>query len=253
MPTQSRVPVWAAGAVLALALSAQAASVVIESGRDNTIYQATNLMRSNGAGTAMFAGRTLETSNSARRALLWFDIAAAIPAGSIIESAVLTLQSEPCSGSGGQSVGVHRVLKSWGEDVSVAPGNQEYGDYSEDGDATWLHSFYYSPVPWNNPGGDFEATASTGRIVASPGSYAWPTAPLLVSDAQSFLDNPAGNFGWLLRGDELTNGTLKRFATRDAPNAAWRPRLEITYTPEPSTMLGLVAISAQILTKNRRR
>jgi hypothetical protein len=61
----------------------------------------------------------------------------------------------------------------------------------------------------------------------------------MVADVQSWLDDPASNFGWLLLGDETTSLTARRFDTREAPNSALRPALEITFSgsavPEPST------------------
>jgi hypothetical protein len=50
----------------------------------------------------------------------------------------------------------------------------------------------------------------------------------MVVDVQSWLDNPAYNFGWLVLGDESTIATSKRFDTRESTSP---PVLTIEYTP----------------------
>mgnify|MGYP003573010621 CR=1 FL=1 len=57
--------------------------------KDNTLYQDTSGGLSNGAGAHFFAGMT--AAGAARRAVLAFDIAGSIPAGSTITSVALTL------------------------------------------------------------------------------------------------------------------------------------------------------------------
>ena len=54
----------------------------------------------------------------------------------------------------------------------------------------------------------------------------------MVADVQSWLDNPATNFGWLVLGDESTSATAKRFDTRESTSS---PVLTIEYT-EPTTI-----------------
>ena len=39
----------------------------------------------------------------------------------------------------------------------------------------------------------------------------------MVADVQSWLDNPATNFGWLVLGDESDILTAKRFDTQRVP------------------------------------
>ena len=50
----------------------------------------------------------------------------------------------------------------------------------------------------------------------------------MVADVQSWLDNPASNFGWLVLGDETAIATAKRFDTRESASP---PVLTIEYTP----------------------
>jgi serine protease len=54
----------------------------------------------------------------------------------------------------------------------------------------------------------------------------------MVADVQSWLDNPATNFGWLVLGDESTGTTAKRFDSRESTSP---PVLTIEYT-EPSAI-----------------
>ena len=52
----------------------------------------------------------------------------------------------------------------------------------------------------------------------------------MVADVQSWLDNPASNFGWLVLGDETASATAKRFDTRESASP---PMLTIQYIPGP--------------------
>ncbi len=60
-----------------------------------------------------------------------------------------------------------------------------------------------------------------------------PTAAM-VSDVQSWLDAPAGNFGWLLQGDEAVGSTAARFDSRQNLTPSFGPVLVVEYTP-PTT------------------
>ena len=52
----------------------------------------------------------------------------------------------------------------------------------------------------------------------------------MVADVQSWLDNPASNFGWLVLGDETAIATAKRFDTRESASP---PMLTIEFIPAP--------------------
>ena len=227
-------------ALAALALTAATVSadvVVLPSARDNTLYEDPTGQVSNGAGSAMFAGRNSQPSNSIRRALLAFDVAGSIPPGSIIEAVSLALYNDAANASL-ETVELRRVTQDWGEGTSVATGGQGSGAPATPGDATWLHAFYDTDF-WANPGGVFAANSSASALIGGPGAYTWNMAAALVADAQSFLDDPQTNFGWALVGNEAAGNTAKRFATREAVDAAARPALTVTFTPipEPSTFM----------------
>lgn len=230
-------------------VAASADVVALEPLKDNTLYQDPTGSLSNGAGSAMFAGRSSQTSNSIRRALVAFDIAGAIPAGSTIDSVSLALTNS-ASNTNNDSIALYRVLADWGEGTSVASGGQGGGAPATPGDATWLHRSFNS-ILWSNPGGDFSAVASAATDVAGPGVYTWGSAGM-VADVQSFLDAPSDNYGWILLGNEAVSGSAKKFSTGEEPDVDARPRLVVAFTiPEPAT--GLVIALATIGTIATRR
>jgi hypothetical protein len=222
-------------------------TVTLVSSRDTTIYQG-NPQNSNGSGQAMFAGTT--GLGFACRALVGFDVAGNIPAGSTITNVQLSLVL--ALAAPGQSLAsqieLHPLLADWGEGTvgqgtATAGSGQGFPTPADGTSATWLYGFY-NTVPWGNPGGDFVATASGSTMVgASPNvTYTWNSTSAMVNDAQSWLDNPASNFGWLLLGDESTASTARVFFTREAPNSAVTPSLVVTYTP-PSPAAAQLVVS----------
>ena len=86
----------------------------------------------------------------------------------------------------------------------------------------------FKSLDWGTPGGDFSPDASAAVTVAGIGSYTWESTSQLVADVQSWLDDPAANFGWLVLGDESKSKTTKRFNSKD--NADNRPMLAVEYT-----------------------
>jgi FG-GAP-like repeat len=200
---------------------------------DNTIYE-DQTANSNGAGRHFFAGRTAATTNSIRRALLKFDLASSIPAGSTIISATLTLRvvnTGPAPGA--HNMTLHRLQADWGEGTSnTGFGNEGQGAPATTNDATWLNRFFPNTL-WTAPGGDFVSTPSATTAVGGIndiGDYSWSGAGM-TADVRQWLAAPATNFGWLLRGDESTAGSAKQFASKENATAANRPRLVIRYTP----------------------
>lgn len=215
-------------AIVGGAVSASADVANLVSVKDNTLFQDQVLEVSSGAGPTMFAGRTAPFGPGIRRALVQFDIAGSIPAGSTIDFVELRLfMSQTVSGS--QPVTVHRVTAAWGEAGSNSGINGGQGAAAEPGDATWNYRFF-STNGWTNPGGDFVAAASATQNVVGIGAYVW-ASPTLISDVQGWLDNPGTNNGWLVRGNENTDSTAKKFETRESATAINRPQLRIMYTP----------------------
>lgn len=200
--------------------------VKITASKDNTLYENASGSFSNGSGAAFFAGKN--NHGEVRRGLLAFDLAGNLPAGARLESVTLSLNMSRTL-PGAQAVSLHRVLADWGEGMSNATGEEGGGAAAASGDATWIHTFF-NTQRWANAGGDFSATASATQNVAGLGQYTWGSTPEMVADVQSWLDAPAGNFGWLLLGNEQANASAKRFDARENPVIANRPVLTVTYT-----------------------
>jgi hypothetical protein len=192
--------------------------------KDNSMFSEEDTL-SNGAGQHLFAGRT--ASGELRRALLAFAVADSIPANAVIDSVRLTLNVSK-SLAGSRTMTLHRAGAAWGEGASDAPFEEGTGTAAEANDATWAYRFF-DTVTWTTPGGDFNATASATLSVGTNGFHTW-TSETMAADVQGWLDAPATNFGWVVVGAEGTDGTAKRFDSREYPTATRRPKLTVYYT-----------------------
>lgn len=193
--------------------------------KDNTLYEDLTGSLSNGAGAQFFAGKTgANAQQKLRRGLIAFDIAGNIPASSVIDSVKLKLTMSQTV-SGPQTIQLHRVLADWGEGTSEALGN---GAPATLGDATWTFRFF-NTLSWTKDGGDFATAASASQTVGGIGVYFWNSTPQMVADVQAWLNAPESNFGWLVRGNESSSQTAKRFDSRDHITPANRPLLTVFY------------------------
>jgi hypothetical protein len=208
-----------------------AATVDINPSKDNTLYEyvPADGDRSNALGLHFFTGET--GMGEVRRGVLAFDISAHIPSGSIITGVTLTLNMSMTPSANLRTTELHKLLADWGEGTSQASGGEGSGAPATTNDATWRHRFFDN-IFWITEGGDFSDAVSASQSVGAVGPYTW-SAPQMVVDVQSWLDNPATNFGWLVLGDETAIGTAKRFDTRESANP---PVLTVEYiraTPRP--------------------
>jgi hypothetical protein len=245
-------------ALLALCLSmatspmTRAATIMLDADRDASIFQ-NNVNNSSGAANGLIVGTNAQSS--ARRAAIAFDVAGALPAGAVVQDVKLHLVLGAVAGGGGGAggpetvaIGLYPLLANWGEgnaQQQTPPtdglGGQGQGVAAAAGDVTWNASFH-GATSWATPGGDFMAPASASALIDAlvGGTKTWSSTAELVSDVQSWLDNPGGNFGWMLiNTDETTANTGRTFYSSEVATAAFRPQLEITYEviPEPSTLL----------------
>jgi hypothetical protein len=216
-------------AVLGVGLGARVAradEVVLVPPLDGTLYELEFDDSANGVGSQFFVGKT--SVGWRRRSVLKFDFSS-IPSGSTINSVSLSLSLDRSHG-GSMATTLHRVSASWGEGASNA-GNASNGAgaVAMPGDVTWHHRFY-PDVLWNTPGGDFDATSSASTTVSGANFYTW-SSNTMKADVQNWLNNPAANFGWLLKSPETTNGTAKRFISGDSFNTFQVPMLTVNYTP----------------------
>ncbi len=224
------------------AFGAGADEVVLQPVRDNTIYQE-NGSNSNGAGF-LFAGT--QGGASTRRALLRFDVAGALPAGAQVEQVELTLHVSRAVFADPLPATLHRALADWGEAGSDAGERSGAGAPAQPSDATWSHRFFATET-WSAPGADFVAVASTASTLGGVGGYTLTSSPGLVADVQSWLDTPAQNFGWVLRGDESQGSTARRIDSQEITTPATRPALRIVYdipppAPVPWAARGVLAL-----------
>ncbi|MCB1809955.1 MAG: DNRLRE domain-containing protein [Candidatus Competibacteraceae bacterium] len=230
--------------VMSLEPTAAATTVVLSASKDTTLYgppenSGTFTERANGSGDYLFAGRVGSEGNWAlRRALLAFDIAAAIPAGAVITYAELRLHlSNAPPDTVPITLFLHRLTIDWGEGATNATGPEGQGAPPENDDATWFQRFYgRDPAElWTNPGaeGDYLASVSSSTVIGDIETvYSWPCTSELLADVQTWLDTPASNFGWILLGD-AGGFSARRFNSRDSVQnpgiSTPPPELIITY------------------------
>jgi hypothetical protein len=250
------------GVLLSLAGKNSLANVIpIGASHDTTIF-ANAADNSDGGAFAIFAGT--DKNSSVRRALLQFDIAGNIPAGSTITGVQLTLSLAQVAGNattGTATIGLHRLTASWGEGITGAgqPLNGlGQGFAAGNGDATWSDRFFSSgsPTTWATAGGDSVATTSASATIGATvnTAYTWAPTAALVSDVQGWLDNPGTNDGWLLQNSDETDAqTFRAFYTREESNTALQPQLQVTFAtvPEPTAALTLGLAATGLLLSRR--
>jgi glucose/arabinose dehydrogenase len=200
---------------------------------DATLYEDVSGQTADGASGYLFSGRTGgNADNALRRALLYFDVAGQLPADAEINSATLRMRcSKAPVGSGEYLMGLHRLTRSWSEGPTATPGAGGAGSPAQEGDATWLHTFY-DTASWVTPGGDFATPARAVQLVGNTGFYTW-TNGNLADDIAAWLSAPATNFGWILVGDEVTNKSARRFDSRESITEQNRPELVVQYCGTP--------------------
>jgi hypothetical protein len=208
----------------ALTASASADTVSLAPSRDNTMFQDTTGSLSDGVGPVLFAGNNGQ--GFARRALLRFDVAGAVPPGAHVGAATLTLNVSNAPNATAHPFALHRAARDWGEGRSNTTGGS--GAPADTNDATWKHAFW-PDVAWSVLGGDFSPEPSATTMVGDLGVYAWSSATM-AADVQAWLDDPVSAHGWVLVGDETVPTTARRFDSRENTVAPNRPRLTIDYT-----------------------
>lgn len=202
-------------------------------------------------GGANFFNAGTAGNGNRNRALLQFSLSEMIPAGSIINnvSLMLDIVRQPAVDLTPATFGLRRMLTSWseGDKVPIEEGSPGLGAPATEGDATWTYRSVGGEA-WATPGGqvgvDFSSTVSSTAFVYGIGDpVQFESTPELTADVQLWLDNPNGNFGWMLLTEtEQVRKSARSFASRE--DASGGPMLIIDFTPvpEPST-LGLIGVS----------
>jgi len=180
---------------------AAAGSMSVVADRDGTLFEDPEGALASGAGPSVFAGRNNFTDNGVRRGLFHFDLAGVLPPGGahVVQSVAVVITNVSESNTTPREYRLHRVLADWGEGASMSAG-----------------------------GGGAPAEPSARLVVAGPGAYRFE-GPELIRDLALWAANPEHNFGWILIGDETVRQTAKGFASREHPDPALRPVLEIRF------------------------
>ena len=206
-------------------------TLTVAADKDNTIYSAYP-GNSNGSGAFLFAGQNgASNANSVQRALLHFNLSS-IPAGSTITAATLTITVGK-SGPVATGINLNKLTTDWGAGTSDAGGVEASGAAATTNDATWVNNFFGSST-WTTAGGDFSGTASGHALIGSSitsNTVINISSPGILADIQSFVNNPATNFGWIISSDnEAQENSVKRIISTNSANASLRPTLSVTYT-----------------------
>ncbi len=210
----------------AIAATAHAATATFSPSKDTTIYGPASAVFSdltNGKGENLFIGRSGD--QRALRSLITFDLAGQIPPGATITAVTLTLPINTPHTENRSTLRLHRLLADWGEGTVAAGTGGGAGAPATSGSATW-RARVFNTAPWTTPGGDFAGTASAAQAVASTSPQISIAAPGLVADVQSWVANPATNFGWIMMAENESDPAV-RFGSREATPA---PSLVVEFT-----------------------
>lgn len=212
---------------LQIVTAAGTGTVVLEPSHDATLYEGDGSL-ANGSGAYLFAGRTGTGGGSAeRRAVLAFDVANALPSDATITAVSLELTMSRTV-AGPQTVELHKVLEAWSEGSSDPGGEEGGGAPAGAGDVTWIHRIYPDAL-WSTAGGAFSSAPSASMEVDDLGRYTFSAIPGMAADVQSWLDDPAGDHGWILVIPSAETGSAKRFDSRENGEVSARPRLTIAF------------------------
>lgn len=183
---------------------------------DATIFSE-DLDGANGHGN-LLVGRT--DDSNLRRGLVQFDLSG-IPLDANILSVTLEISGARYDAD---AISAHRVTTHWGEGDFDGAG--ELPVPAQDGDATWTHGIF-DTHPWETLGGDFISLASATGSVAANSVNIWEGEEL-IWDVYSWLLGNTPNYGWILIGDETTDGSLVSIVSRETARS--QPLLVITYS-----------------------
>jgi hypothetical protein len=228
--------------------------------QDTTVFSQDGNVSAGGLGWFMVGNTGEDGGTATRNALMRFELTS-IPAGSIINSVTLTLtQTKNGPSATDEYLDMHRILQSWGEG-SVA--GSFSGSQAQLGDATFTYRNYLINT-WDSPGGDYDVKNRSARTIVTnvgltPTAFTFDSQSMdfanggMLADVQSWVDNPASNYGWYLLLPEFIEHNARRFGSREGPSE-YSPVLTINFTavPEPGSIL-LFSLAATVISMRRSR
>ena len=165
-----------------------------------------------------------------RRALVEFDIAGNIPAGSTIDSVTLTLNANLTPDTLNRNMSLFTRSPGLGRgNAGLRAERRRRGPRSQPRRRDLARR--------QVPAGALDQRRGRLRFVERHGIRAADRlrgvgqrgpAPGLLVDVQSWFVTPAGNEGWLIQGDETQDTTTRRFYSREG---AVPPVLVVDFTP----------------------
>ena len=170
----------------------------------------------NGHGN-LLVGRT--DDSNLRRALIQFDIVG-IPLDANILSVSLEINGDRYDAD---AVGLHRVTTHWGEGDFDGAGQLPVP--AQQGDATWTHGIF-DTHPWETLGGDFISVASASGSVVDNAVNVFEGEEM-IWDVYGWLLGNLPNYGWILVGDESTDGSVVSLVSRETMRS--QPLLVVRY------------------------
>lgn len=193
--------------------------VTLTASKDNTMYSEDGA-KSNGAGEHVFAGNN---DNSApRRALIAFDIAGSIPAGSTITGVQLTLTVTRTK-SGSETVALHTALADWGEGISVF-GAAQGGNVEVTVDGQLLVVTSVSGQSASEVAANIAAAINGDPVLSAAGVTAFAAANAVVTTGtieSSQSNDPGITLGSTPQVPALANGALALMASLMLATALW--------------------------------
>lgn len=210
------------------AIDGKGDSVTLTPVADTSLFQ--KFPGNNVGGSMSLASGDTATEDPAR-ALVRFLPSTSIPSGVTVTGARLEMSVVRTITSAPTVFDVHRLLVDWGEGNKGAGQVIGAGQPASDGEATWEMRFHPT-VAWNVPGGsagsDYAAVSSASAELVNQGVLTFASTVILVSDVQAWIDNPASNFGWLVKArHEFSTTSARRFGSREHPDGP--PRLVVDY------------------------
>lgn len=225
-------------------LPAPSAQVTITASADTSLWQREVDHNLGGSDILPLGTTGVDGPGKKSRLLLKFDIATALPANAVIQSASLFLHVviAPMANAENSTFDAFPVLNDWGE------GNKTYTDPQKPmnstqaataGEATWNYRFHADENQrWIAPGGalndqDFSEDISLEFFMQSDANRDYNVAlnPSGLGALQNWLANPAANFGWVfVSRKEAFLYTGRQIASRENATPSFRPKLTIVYT-----------------------